>query len=107
MGISPTRVSCRPTAGSIIITGMDLRLTGSCPVFWAGQDRSPTLEEREGFSRFTLRKDHGGPLWWLHTPECNPIDVRIQLSLPLQASDISIPITGSFPINQSLGKPLR
>ena len=45
MGISPVRVSCRPTAGSIIVTWCASSPYREQPCIWGWSDRSPTLEE--------------------------------------------------------------
>ena len=76
MGISPVRVSCRPTAGSTIMTGCAFIACREQPFIWAGL--IAPLPWKSVF--VSLRQDHGGLPLRLGTSECIRIAVRIQLS---------------------------
>ena len=54
MGISPVRVSCRPTAGSIIVTRCLSSPYREQPCIWGWSDRSPTLEEFHALKFFSV-----------------------------------------------------
>lgn len=54
MGISPVRVSCRPTAGSIIVTWCASSPYREQPCIWGWSDRSPTLEEFHTLKFFSV-----------------------------------------------------